>query len=98
MIKNGWDISMAINEIPGYTPGNELIQKDKFALFLESIDAKNKKVEQMYIPYDKAVWDRYQAYEGAAGLRLRMSKIKSYIAGEYGKQSNEYKEAVKIKY
>jgi len=98
MIKNGWDILVTLKEVASYNPNNELIKTDKFEICLVDIEKKNRAVEEAYIPWDKLVAERFEMYEGKEGLRVRMSKIKSYIAGEYGKQSNEYIEAVKIKY
>jgi hypothetical protein len=98
LIAAGRNIYQIITSIPGYAPSNPMIQKDNFGTFLDSVDNLNNEVSRNYIAADKAIKDRYLAYEGEDGLKVKFRAIKSYVASQYGRKSNEYEEINKIKY
>ncbi len=82
----------AIKTVPGYTPSNAKLSVGDFTTFLASIDSKNTSVAQKYEAYDDAIEARAVHYDD---LQDRITKIKLALAAQYGKDSNEYKDAVK---
>jgi hypothetical protein len=98
LIRVGEDIHQIILLAAGYAPSNVKLTPAKFNTFLTTLDLLNDDVAAKYNAYDDAVEKRFALYEGKDGLRDRMQQTKEYIASEYGKKSNEYKDAVKIKY
>jgi hypothetical protein len=98
LIRAGEDIHQIILLAAGYAPSNVKLTPAKFNTFLTTLDLLNDDVAAKYNAYDDAVEKRFALYEGKDGLRDRMQQTKEYIASEYGKKSNEYKDAVKIKY
>lgn len=98
LIGAGRNIYQIIISISDYSPSNVLIKKDDFRVFVESVESINDEVSRNYIAADKAIKDRFLAYEGDDGLKVKIRAIKSYVSSQYGRKSNEFEEVSKIKY
>jgi len=88
----GKDLLEVIKTVPGYSPSNPNLTVANYTTYLASIDSKNSLVAEKYEQYDDAVEARLDKY---AELKDRVTKIKLAIAAQYGKDSNQYKDAVK---
>ncbi len=93
MLRYAKDALEIVKTNPSYTPGNVNITIADFTLFLDSVDAKNAEVAEKYVAYSRAVNERKDFYDTLADI---VRKVKSALASQYGKQSNEYKDAVKF--
>ena len=94
----GKDVLEIIKLIQGYDPSVDDLTPDKVDAFLQGVLAMDNSVANIYEEWVKAVEARYAMFEGKEGLRERMQMIKNYIGSIYDRSSNEYKNAVKIKY
>lgn len=92
ILGNGRDMLELIKSVPGYAPSNANLTVASFEAHLNTISAKNSLVAQVREQYDDAVENRANLYNE---LKERITKIKSAIAAQYGKRSNEYKDVVK---
>ncbi len=67
--------------------------------FAEGLGTKNKAVAQKLNLVDKAVLLRHNLYyDEKIGLLARMTAVKSYVAGDFGKSSSAYKQLVALKF
>ena len=92
MLLAGKDVLEVIKTVAGYAPSNTAITVANFTTMLAAIDAKNSSVSEMQETYDNKVETRADLYKN---LGERVTKVKAALASQYGKQSNEYKDAVK---
>jgi hypothetical protein len=97
MYRVGMDILETIKQIPNYTPSAS-ITVAAFTAFLEALVLLDNSVAAAYSEWDKAIKARFNLYQGDEGLRDKFQQIKNYLASEFGKDSNVYKDARKIKY
>jgi hypothetical protein len=87
-----------IKNLPTYAPANDLISLDSVQQYINSIEQANQAVNTQLYPYNDSVVKRQELYEGAEGLRVAFQGIKTFIAANYGKTSQEFKEVSKLKY
>lgn len=92
ILGTGRELLEVIKTVPGYNPGNANITTAGFEAFLTDTDTKNNLVAQKYEQFDNSVETRAGLY---VDLQDRITKIKLALAAQYGKDSNEYKDAVK---
>ena len=92
MLQAGKDVLEVIKTIAGYAPSNTDITVANFTTTLAAIDAENSSVAAMQETYDNKVEARASLYDDLSG---RITKVKAALASQFGKQSNEYKDAVK---
>lgn len=98
LIQSGKNILAIIQGIQGYAPSNTNITVQGFQAILNNIEILNNSVQEKNILVANNIANRKEMYEGENGLRVRLQMIKNYIAGTYGKNSQEYKNAMTIKY
>ena len=98
LLQNAKNILEVIKTIPGYAPSNPSLTVEGFGQFIANLEQLNETVARLKHEFDVAVERRAELYEGANGLRVRIRMTKDYIGANYGKSSNEYKEAGKVKY
>lgn len=91
MLGAGKEVLQVISGLASYAPSNTLITLANFTTFITQLDAKNSDVAELLSDWDNAVELRYDLYKT---LKDRVTKIKSALAGQYGRQSNEYKDAL----
>lgn len=94
----GMDALEVIKQVVGYLPSPPELTVLGFTTFMGTVLTSDNDVADAYNEWDNAVETRYALYEGDAGLREKFQQIKNYIAGQYGKDSNLYKDVLKIKY
>lgn len=87
-----------IKNLPTYAPTNDLISIGSIKKYIESIEQANQTVNAQLYPYNDSVVKRQELYEGAEGLRVAFQGIKTFIAANYSKTSQEFKEVSKLKY
>lgn len=93
MLRYAKDALEIVRTNPSYTPGNVNIVIVNFTSFLDSVDAKNTEVAEKYVAYSRAINERREFYDTLGDI---VRKVKSALASQYGKQSNEYKDALKF--
>jgi len=98
IMRDGEDIYQIILKAAGYAPSNPQITTAGYLASIAALKVLNDTVTAKYQDYDNAVEIRFALYQGVDGLRDRMQQTKEYLASQYSKKSNEYKDAVKIKY
>lgn len=81
-----------IKTIPAYAPGNTNLTIANFTLFIDEVDLKNSTAAEKYYLLDDARTSRRDVYNQ---LKDRIQKVKSSLASQFGKSSNEYKDALK---
>lgn len=92
VLEMGVSVVEVVKAKAGYAPSNAALTVASLGTFMDSLYAKNRTVLSKAEAYDNAVNVRVNLY---ADLKQRVSKIKSALASQYGKQSNEYKESLK---
>lgn len=92
ILSSGRELLEVIKLVPGYAPSNANLTVTNFEAFLNTVSAKNSAVLQKREQFSDAVEVRANLYDE---LKERIKKIKSSIAAQYGKQSNEYKDCIK---
>ena len=92
MLQAGKDVLEIIKTTTGYAPSNTAITIANFTTLVATLDAKNSEVANKQEVYDNKTEVRANLYMDLAG---RVTKIKSALASQFGKQSNEYKDSVK---
>ena len=92
MLNAGKEVLQVINGLAAYAPSNTNITSANFAAFVTQLDNKNSEIASKLSDWDNAIETRADLY---ATLKDRVSKIKSALAGQYGRQSNEYKDSLK---
>lgn len=92
MLAVGKEVLEVIKTVAGYAPSNTALTVANFTTFLDDIDAKNSLVAQKQEEWDNSIEARSALYETLAG---RVMKVKLALAAQFGKTSNEYKDALK---
>lgn len=92
MLSAGKEVLQIIKGLAAYAPSNTLITTANFTTFIAQLDAKNSEIADKLTDWDNAIELRADLYDT---LKDRVSKIKSALAGQYGRQSNEYKDSLK---
>lgn len=91
-------VAIIQNMDTAYQPDNASIKTAELLSFIQDIETCNNKVQTHLSTTNTLIADRQKLYDGANGLRERMAAVKNYLSGKYGKSSQVYKEALKIKY
>ena len=92
VLEMGVSVVEVVKAKAGYAPSNTALTVASLNTFMDNLYAKNRLVLSKAEVYCNAVDVRVNLY---ADLKLRVSKAKSALASQYGKQSNEYTEALK---
>ena len=92
------NIAEVIKHIPNYHSAHPDLTIDGFNSKVTAAAQAVQDVHAAYDQYDIAVSSRHDLYEGAMGLKELMTRIHDYIAYEFGKESEEFKNAAKIRY
>lgn len=92
MLNAGKEVLQTIIGLASYNPSNTNITTANFTTFVTQLDNKNSEIAEKLGTWDNAIETRSDLY---AELKDRVSKIKSALAGQYGRQSNEYKDSLK---
>ncbi len=92
MLQAGKDVLEIIKTTAGYAPSNTALTIANFTTLVTGLDAKNSEVANKQEVYDNKVEVRGNLYTELAD---RVTKVKSALSSQYGKQSNEYKDSVK---
>jgi len=92
MLNAGKEVLQVINGLAAYAPSNTNITKANFTTFVTQLDDKNSEIAAKLSDWDNAIETRFDLY---ASLKDKVTKIKSALAGQYGRQSNEYKDSLK---
>ena len=92
MLNAGKEVLQTIKGLAAYNPSNTNITNANFTTFVTQLDNKNSEIAEKLGTWDNAVETRSDLY---VELKDRVSKVKSALAGQYGRQSNEYKDSVK---
>jgi hypothetical protein len=93
MCRQAKDALEIVKSNAAYTPGNVNITIANFTVFQDAVDAKNNEVAEKFVAYNNAIYERKELY---LSLNDVVRKVKLALASQYGKQSNEYKDAVKF--
>lgn len=91
-------IAIIQNMAGAYQPDNTSIHITELLSFIQNIETYNNQVQTHLTITNTQVAARQNLYEGTNGLRERMAAVKYYLSGKYGKSSQVYKDALKIKY
>jgi hypothetical protein len=91
-------IEQVILATPNYTPSNTAITAAGFDALLDQIELKNAEVSAKVAIAGQKVDNRSEMYKGENGLLNRAMRIKAAIAAQFGRQSEAYKDAVRIKF
>lgn len=92
MLRVGKDVLEVVKTVSGYSPSNTMLTTANLTTFLSDLDAKNSAVAEKLEQYDDTVEARSDFY---VELKERVSKVKLALSSQFGKDSNEYKDAVK---
>ena len=92
MLNAGKEVLQVINGLAAYAPSNTNITSVNFSAFVTQLDNKNSEIASKLSDWDNAIETRADLYDT---LKDRVSKIKAALAGQYGRQSNEYKDSLK---
>ena len=92
MLSAGKEVLQTITGLAAYAPSNTNITTANFTIFITQLDDKNSEIASKLSDWDNAIETRFDLY---AALKDKVSKIKSALAGQYGRQSNEYKDSLK---
>ncbi len=92
MLQAAKDVLEVIKTSIGYAPSNTAITVANFTTLLSTVDAKNSSVAEKQETYDNKIEVRGNLYND---LAAKVTKVKSALASQYGKQSNEYKDSLK---
>ena len=92
------NIGEVIKHIPNYNSTHPDLTMEGFSAKAEAAAQSVQDAHAAYDQYDTAVSSRHDLYEGAMGLKEIMTRVHDYIAYEFGKNSEEYKNAEKIRY
>lgn len=92
MLNAGKEVLQVIKGFTGYAPSSTHITLANFTTFVANLDTKNSEIAEKLTDWDNAIETRADLY---ATLKERISKIKSALAGQYGRQSNEYKDSLR---
>ena len=92
------NIAEVIRHIPNYNSSHPDLTIDGFNAKVEAAAQSVQDAHAAYDQYDTAVSSRHDLYEGPMGLKEIMTRVHDYIAYEFGKNSEEYKNAEKIRY
>lgn len=87
-----------IKNLPTYEPSNELIKIESFEKCIQDIEEANQAVNSQLYLHNELLNKRQELYNGVAGLKQSFQTIKTFVAANYGKQSQEFKEVSKLKY
>ena len=91
MLSGGKEVLQVIKSVTGYAPSNTNITIANFTAFVAQLDSKNTEVAEKVTNWDNAVEARSDLYKT---LQEKVSKIKMALAGQFGRQSNEYKDSL----
>ena len=92
MLQAGKDVLEIIKTTAGYAPSNTSITIVNFTTLLSTLDAKNSDVSSKQEIFENKTEVRSTLYTELAD---KVTKVKSALASQYGKQSSEYKGSVK---
>lgn len=92
LLNAGKEVLQVVKGLPGYAPSSTHITIANFTTFVGQLDAKNTEIAEKLTDWDNAIEARADLYNT---LKDRVSKVKSALAGQYGRQSNEYKDSLK---
>ena len=92
VLEMGVSIVEVVKAKAGYAPSNAALTVASLNTFMDSLYAKNRSVASKQETYDNAVEDRMNLY---TDLQKRVTQIKSALAGQFGRRSNEYTDALK---
>lgn len=98
LIQYAKNIGEIMKSIPNYNSSNPDLTVAGFLAKVQTAEQAIQSVHAAYDQYDHAVTERLNSYDSEAGLKELMTRIKDYIAYEYGKNSEEYRNAMRIKY
>jgi hypothetical protein len=82
---------------PGYAPSNPAITAAGIDALLDAIDLKNAEVAAKEAIAKQKIENQRTLYYGKNGLIERAARIKAAIAAIFGRQSDAYKNAVRIR-
>lgn len=86
------DVLEVIKGIPGYAPSNPALTVATYTVTVADADEKNNEVAQLLDISDNKKEVRFDLY---TQLDDRTRRIKGALAAQFGKTSNEYKDALK---
>ncbi len=92
LLNAGKEVLQTVIGFAAYNPSNTNITSANFTTFITQLDNKNSEIAAKLSDWDNAIETRADLYDT---LKDRVSKIKSSLAGQYGRQSNEYKDSTK---
>ena len=98
LLQDAKNILEVIKTVSAYAPSNPSLTVEGYGKFIANLEKLNETVAKLKHELDVAVEWRGKLYEGPNGLRERIRMTKDYIRANYGKTSNEFKEAGKVKY
>jgi hypothetical protein len=88
------DLANTVSTYKGYNPSNSNITNEKLLDLSEKINIANNAVSAAYQQMNNAQKERLAVY---IDLSDRISRVKLYVASQYGNKSNEYKLISKLK-
>lgn len=93
----GRGLTEYLQTIPGYAPGNPDLLAINISVLLDSIEIENSTASSRLSILQNVRSERFEMYYGNAGLRMRCSQIRDYLASlPEGKKSNDFKKVQKI--
>ena len=99
MLAKGRELEQIILTHTGYNPSMSDITPAGFDALLDQIELKNAEVAAKLAIANEKISTRERAYSTQPqGLRGRAARIKAAIAGQYGRNSAQYKNALEIKF
>lgn len=96
-LQSAKNILTQITLIESYEPSPDLVSKQKLLNAISSVETANMEVQQESVKVNELIALRALKYEGSGGLHDCFQKIKLHLAAAFGKESNIYLEAARIK-
>jgi hypothetical protein len=88
------DLVATLGKLNGYVPSNSVLSSENLTTLSESINASNTSVANTFQQLHDVRRKRLETY---ADLAERTSRVKLYVAAQYGNASDEFKLISKIK-
>ncbi|MEP7197666.1 MAG: hypothetical protein ABI851_14195 [Saprospiraceae bacterium] len=96
-LQSAKNILVQIGMIDSYEPSPPSLTKQKLQEAINAVETINIEVHQEFVKVNEAVSNRVIKYDGTGGLQDCFQKIKLHLAGAYGKDSNIFLEASRIR-
>lgn len=94
LFQNFQNLVISLEQLQGFAPVHELIQKDSLKSVIERVGKYNQEVTIKGLALSQAREQRKTLFDE---LNIRSQRVKSYVSAAYSNKSSEYKAIVKLK-